>query len=115
MMLLHGIDKIMNGVDGISGMVEDAGMPAFIAYGVFVGEVVAPLLLIIGYRTKIAAAFFSVNVLFAAFLAHSEDILTLTGHGGWGVELLGLYFFGSLALVFLGGGRYAVSHKSRWD
>jgi len=37
MMLLHGIAKLGKGVDGIQGMLTAHGLPAFVAYGVFIG------------------------------------------------------------------------------
>ena len=43
LILLHGISKLMNGVDWLDGMLADAGLPAFLKYGVYVGEVLAPL------------------------------------------------------------------------
>ncbi len=45
LMLFHGLHKLLDGVDGISGMLAAKGLPGFIAYGVLVGEVVAPCLL----------------------------------------------------------------------
>ena len=48
LILLHGIFKLRHGIDGIQGMVAGMGMPAFVAYGVFAGEVLGPLLLIVG-------------------------------------------------------------------
>ena len=44
MMLLHGVAKLRGGVDGIEARLGALGLPDFIAYGVFLGEVVAPLL-----------------------------------------------------------------------
>ena len=38
--LLHGIAKLTGGIEFISGSVTSAGLPAFVAYGVYVGEVV---------------------------------------------------------------------------
>ena len=55
LMLFHGIHKLIDGVDGISGMLAAQGLPGFIAYGVLVGEVVAPCLLILGVLTRPAA------------------------------------------------------------
>ena len=40
--LLHGIAKLTGGIGGIAGMVSAAGLPSFLAYGVYVGEVIAP-------------------------------------------------------------------------
>lgn len=115
LMLLHGIFKLQNGAGGIENMVIAAGLPSFIAYGVYVGEVIAPIFIILGIGTRLAAAIFAGNCLVAAFLAHAADITSLTATGGWAVELLGLYFFGALALVFTGGGKYAISNKYIWD
>ena len=55
LMLFHGLHKLIDGVDGISGMLVAKGLPGFIAYGVLVGEVVAPCLLILGVLTRPAA------------------------------------------------------------
>ena len=115
LMILHGYGKIINGVDGISGNLIDKGLPGFIAYGVYVGEIIAPLLMIVGYRTRLAAMIFAFNMLAAALLAKSNEIFALTERGTWAIETIGLFFLGGLTLVFTGGGKLAVSTKSWWD
>lgn len=114
LMLLHGIAKL-KGVTGIEEMLSNAGLPAFLAYGVYITEIVAPVLILVGYRTRLASAVYIVGVLFAIFLAHSGDIFSLSPHGGWGIELLGLYLFGSLTLFFSGAGKIAISTSGNWD
>ena len=114
LMLLHGIAKL-NGVSFIEGMLDGVGLPAFLAYGVYITEIVAPLFIIVGYRTRLASIVFAVGILLAMFLVHSGDIISLNQHGGWGVELLGLYLFGSITLFFSGGGKIAVSSTNKWD
>ena len=115
LMILHGYGKIIGGVEGISGSLIDRGLPGFIAFGVYIGEIIAPLLMIVGYRTRLAAMIFTFNMLVAALLAHSNDIFALTERGTWAIETLGLFFMGGLTLVFTGGGKLAVSTKSWWD
>lgn len=115
MMLLHGVSKIQHGIGGIMNMLAEKGIPQFVGYGVYIGEVLAPILLIFGFRTKLAALVFAINMVIAVGLAHPDDLNQFTRSGAWAVELQALYFFGSLALVFLGGGRLAFSHKNRWD
>lgn len=114
LMLLHGIAKF-KGVTGIENMLSNQGFPTFLAYGVYVTEIIAPLLIIIGLRTRIASFIFAHGAIVAIYLAHSKDVFTLNQFGGWGIELLGLYLFGSLALIFTGGGKIAVSSKNKWD
>ena len=115
LMLLHGISKIFNGIGGIEQMVTGLNLPAIFAYGVYIGEVIAPLFIITGVATRAASVVFAINCLVAMFMAHSADILTLSPQGGWAVELLGLYLLGAIALIFAGGGKYALSKKYIWD
>lgn len=115
MMLMHGIAKLIHGAGGIEQMLEASGLPGFVAYGVYVGEIIAPLLIILGLGTRAAAAVFAFNMIVAVAMAHAGDILSLSSTGGWMIELQALYFFGALALVFTGGGSYAVSKKHLWD
>ncbi|WP_075601598.1 DoxX family protein [Saccharicrinis aurantiacus] len=115
LMLLHGLAKLSGGINFIKGMVSQLGLPQFLAYGVFVGEILAPIAIIIGIRTRLASAVFAINCLVAIFMAHSNDIFSLGKHGGWAIELLGLYLFGALALFFTGGGKYAFSKNNIWD
>ncbi|GIZ15457.1 DoxX family protein [Capnocytophaga catalasegens] len=113
LMLLHGIAKL-NGVGHIKGMLENQGLPTILAYGAYLGEIVAPLLLIVGYRTRFAALMLVINCIAIIFLG-GYSVLGLGQYGGWSAELPGLFLFGALALFFTGGGKYALSTKSSWD
>jgi putative oxidoreductase len=115
LMLLHGIAKLIHGTGFIESVVTSAGLPAFVAYGVYIGEIVAPLLIIFGYGTRVAALVYAFTMIVAVGLVHPNEIFALNATGGWGVELPGLYFFGALALVFTGAGKYALSTKHPWD
>lgn len=110
LMLFHGIAKITNPgtVDFIGGALSGSGLPSILAYGVYVGEVIAPLMLIVGVYCRYGAIIIVINMLFAILLMHSGDIFALTEHGGWRLELQGFYLFGALAIMFLGSGRQAV-------
>lgn len=110
LMLLHGIAKLTNPevMTGISGMLTAKGLPAFIAYGAYIGEVLAPLMLIFGVFTRIGAVLAVANMLFAIGLAHAHQIFTMGKQGGWAIELQGFYLFCGIALFFLGSGKFAV-------
>lgn len=75
MMLFHGWDKIIGGVDGIAGLFQNSGFPGFLAYLVFVGEILAPLFLIAGAYTRVAAVLIAGNMVIAVLLVHVDDIL----------------------------------------
>jgi putative oxidoreductase len=109
LMLFHGVSKIMHpaALDFIGGMLGSNGLPSFVAYGVYIGEVVGPLMVIAGYRARLGGLIMAINMLFALYLAHSGDIFSLSEHGGWAIELQMFYLLSSVAVVFLGSGRLA--------
>jgi putative oxidoreductase len=115
LMFLHGIGKLNGGLEFIQGMLSKKGIPSFIAYGVLIGEIIAPLAILIGFRARIASIIYILNCLVAILLVHSNEIFTLSKNGGWAIELLGLYLFGAITLFFTGAGKYAVSKNNNWD
>lgn len=111
LILLHGIAKLTGGVAGIAGMLQGLGLPGFIAYGVYLGEVVGPLLLVAGFYGRIGAWLIVVNMLFAILLAHRGELLELTAQGAWALELQGMFLISALALALMGPGRFAVNNR----
>jgi len=89
-------------------------MGAF-GYAVYIGEVIAPIAILIGWRTRIASVIFAVNCITAIAVGHAKDIFSISDHGGYANELLMLYLLGAIALFFTGAGKHAVSHTNKWD
>ena len=110
LMLFHGIAKITHpaSLEHIASALTGAGLPSVIAYGVLVGEVIAPLMIITGLYTRIGGLLIVANMVFAIALSHSGDIFMLSKHGGWAIELQAFYLFGGLAIAVLGSGKFAL-------
>lgn len=108
LMLFHGIFKLQYGIDGVSGLLESKGLPTFMAYGVYVGEILAPILILIGYQVRIAALVEIFTMLVAIYGMFGFSIFRLDDMGGWVIEHQLLYILPCLALFFMGGGRYGV-------
>ncbi len=115
LILFHGIANMSSNYSFIKTLLSGIGIPEFIAYGVFIGEIVAPILIIIGFRARLASLVLAFNMLIAILMAHASDLFSLNQFGGWSLELQGLYLFGALSLFFLGAGKYAASSTSIWD
>jgi putative oxidoreductase len=109
--LLHGVAKLQGGVGGIAQGVTALGLPGFVAYGVYVGEIVGPLLLIIGWFARIGAALIAINMIFAIAIAHSADLFKLGEQGGWALELQGMYLMTAIALALMGPGRFSINQR----
>ncbi len=108
LILLHGIAKLSSGVGFISGQLAANGLPGALAYLVFVGEILAPVLLIAGIYTRPAAWIVVINMLVAIWLVHTKDLFVIGKQGGWALELQGMFLFAALAVAFMGAGRFSV-------
>src|SRR5690606_23413236 len=105
LLLFHGMEKMSNGISGIENLVVGRGLPGFIAWGAYIGEVVAPLLLIVGVYARLGAMLVVVNMLAAILLVHMGHLTQFSSSGGWRLELQGFFLFGALAAAFFGAGR----------
>jgi putative oxidoreductase len=110
LLLFHGIAKLLNGVGFIEGELASHGLPTFLAYGVFVGELIAPLMVVLGYQTRIGALLIVFNMLVAIVLVHANELLALSRSGGWALELQAFFLFTAVAVLFLGPGRYKLKN-----
>lgn len=107
----HGVSKLMNfqgATAGIAKQVMALGLPEFVAYGVYVGEVLAPILLILGIFSRIGGFIVVVNMIFAVVLVHSQQLFMMTKTGGWQLELQAFYLLCGLVILLIGSGRYAI-------
>lgn len=111
MMLFHGISKVIYGIDGVKSMVEAMGVPGFVVYGVYIGEILAPLMIIIGFQVRIASVILIINMLVAIFAVTGGDIFGITSTGGWIIEGQAWYIFAALAIIFLDSGKFALDIK----
>jgi putative oxidoreductase len=111
LVLLHGIAKLRHGIGPIEGMIQGVGLPGFLAYGVYIGEVVGPLLVISGWYMRVGALLIVANMLVAVLLVHRHDIFSLTQQGGWALELQGMYLFIAAALALTGPGRLSFNNR----
>jgi len=116
LILFHGISKVLHGIDPIIGMIVKVGLPSPVAYLVYTGEVLAPILVLLGIWTRPAALVIAINMIVAVLLVHTSQFFTLAKSGGWALELQGMYFFGALAVALLGAGRISVGGtKGKWN
>lgn len=111
LMFFHGIHKVINGHDFIRSKLVESGLPEFLSYGVPVGEVLAPALLIIGYKTRLSALVVAFTMVMSIFLVFSSKIFSLNQNGGIAYELNLFFLMASIAIYFQGPGKYALSPK----
>ena len=69
--LLSGFNKIGN-YDGTVGWMESFGLPGFLLIPAILLEIIAPILIIIGYQTRIAAGALSLFCLATAIIFHTD-------------------------------------------
>ncbi len=115
LLLFHGWSKVTGGIDFIVGVLQSNSLPGGLAYLVYVGEVLAPLFLLAGAYTRVAAALVIGNMVFALMLVHTGDFFALNGTGGWAIELQVFYLMSAVVILILGPGKYSFMPPSKWN
>ena len=69
--LLNGIFKISN-YDGAIGWMEGFGVPGILLIPAIILEIAGPILIIVGYKTKLAAGLLSIFCIATAFIFHND-------------------------------------------
>jgi len=102
LLLFHGVDKIMHGTEFIEKMLQAQKIPysEYLQYVVYLGEVIAPLFLILGKCMRMAGLIIAVNMMVAIFLVHQKTFFTLGEYGAWSIEVPMLYLIMALSIVF---------------
>ncbi len=116
LLLFHGVSKLSHGVAWMAGPLHAYHLPFFIAYGVYIGEVVAPILVFFGILTRLSGLVISFDLLMAFVLVSHARFLTLGPAGGWGLELDAFYFLSGVAVFLLGAGKFSLAGANgKWN
>lgn len=108
LMIFHGIAKLINGHDFIRMMLEEKGLPTFLWLGVPIGEVIAPLCIILGICTRISSLLIAFTMIMTIYLVHQMTIFNITENGGLAGEINLFFLMTSLSIFFLGSGKYSL-------
>lgn len=112
LILLHGISKLPPPPPAaITGMLAQANLPTALAWAVYIGEIIGPILLIVGVWTRLAAVFIAINMIVAVLLVHTGQLFSLGREGGYALELQAMYLFTAIALTLTGAGRFSVGGR----
>ena len=105
MLFVHGLPKLQKLLAGNFEFADPIGIGA--APSLFltvIGEFVAPLLIIIGFKTRFAAIPAAITMFVAAFVIHGADPFAKK-------ELALLYFVFFLIIALVGPGKYSIDKK----
>ena len=67
--LISAYNKIFN-LEGSMGWMESFGVPSFLIFPAIAIEIILPVLVIVGYRARLAAGILAIFCLMTAFLFH---------------------------------------------
>ncbi|MBI3898429.1 MAG: DoxX family protein [Gammaproteobacteria bacterium] len=112
LILFYGVAKLISGPSFIASALAHVGVPQIFAYLVYVGEVIAPILVLLGVWSRAAAALVATNMIVAILLEHTGDLLKLNQYGGWALDLEGFFLSSAIAIILLGAGRYSLGGSS---
>ena len=107
LMMTHGWSKLERILDGNLNFGDPLGLGSTLSlYLVTFAELVAPIFIIVGFKTRIMALITSFAMAVAAFIAHGADPLAKK-------EMALLYLVGFLSVALMGAGRYSIDQRTR--
>lgn len=105
MMLTHGLPKFQNLISGNFEFGDPIGIGAtpslFLAV---IGEFICPILIIIGFKTRLSAIPTAITMGVAAFIAHGADDFGTK-------EKALLYLVSFITIIMVGPGKFSVDRK----
>ena len=105
--LFEGINKIFN-YEGTIEYMESFNVPEFLAIPTIILEILFPLLLIIGYQTKLSALVLAIFTLATALIFHTD----FTNQMQLISFLKNFAIAGGFLIIFINGaGKYSLDHK----
>lgn len=105
LMLTHGIPKLWEVIQGNFEFGDPIGIgPTLSKIGAVIGEAIAPLLILIGFKTRPFAIPTIITMGVAAFIIHGGDPIGRK-------EMALLYLFAFLAIALTGAGKYSVDRR----
>ena len=106
----HGFHKLMHGTDDQFGILASNGIPGQFIYFVYVSEVLAPVLIVLGILTRLSNLTIIVTMI-VIFYALPFPI-GLDEHGAMNIESQLYFLLLSVALFFTGPGRYVLKKNN---
>ena len=105
MLFVHGLPKLQNLLDGNFEFPNPLGVGSTPSlFLTVIGEFIAPILIIIGFKTRLAAIPAAITMFVAAFVVHGADPF-----GKKELALLYMLFF--ILVALLGPGKYSLDRK----
>ena len=116
LLILHGFHKLVHGPGEVSGMLAAHGVPGFLGYGVYLGEVLGPALILLGVCARIGGLLVLGNMVVAVLVTRGLHLFGLNEFGGLGIELEVFFGLGGLCVAMLGAGAYSAGGSGgKWN
>lgn len=106
--LFHGYHKLTHGVGHLQEDLIALGIPGVIAYLAYLGEIVAPIMLILGFFSRAAGLFIIGTCIFIFMVRWGNGTFLISPKtGGLIIAEAYLYLSSALCILFAGSGKYA--------
>lgn len=108
LLILHGYGKINLGIEKIENILIKNDLPQILANGVYIGEIIAPIFVILGYFTRTFSFIILINMIVAIYLVHPNELISMKTNGGLFLELQYFYIISSILIIIFGAGKYSL-------
>lgn len=113
LLLFHGWHKVQHGLaESMVRLTDFTFLPGYLIYFTYVAEVLAPLTIILGLYTRVAALSIFTTMTVVMYIVIKSGV-TFSAFGAPNIEPQIFYFLTSAGLIFTGAGRYRIPIRRR--
>jgi putative oxidoreductase len=106
----HGFHKLTHGLDEQIGDLVSGGLPGQLIYFVYVSEVLAPVLIVLGVLTRLSSVSIIATMIVVFYVLPFP--IGLDAHGALTIESQLFFLLLPIALFFTGPGRYTLKKNN---
>jgi putative oxidoreductase len=114
LLLFHGAHDLLNDLGPIKAVLATYNISGAVAYAVYLGELIAPVLVIVGLFSRIASVVIVLYVVIALLLPKLAGVAAVSPSGGYALETEAFFLVMALAVALLGAGRLSLG-DGNWN
>lgn len=114
LILFHGAHHLLTGLEPVRALLEAHKLPVALANAVYLGEIVGPLMIILGLFTRVGAFLIAAEIMLLVLLSGMPQVFAISPDGAYALEVESLFFAAAVSVMLFGAGKISLG-RGGWS